>query len=305
VKTSERRTEARTITTTDLGRLDCADALPWLESLEPGSVDLIVADPPYAMGKADWDHFESPEAYVAWTRAWVQAAQRTLKPNGSLYVMGWSELLADVKVAVAPLFAACRWLVWFYRNKANLRDDWGRSHESILHFRNGPKITFNTDPVRIPYNAHTTRYPERTQAETSQYGGERTDKWRPHPDGARPRDVLEIPVLANGTAEKTDHPTQKPVQLIRKFVLASSNPGDLVVDPFSGSGTTAFVCQQLGRRWLACDLDPAWCAVGADRVHRPDAFAGAQTTQSEAATSARRARLRVAGRTRTRKGDQA
>jgi len=107
--------------------------------------------------------------------------------------------------------------------------------------------------VRIPYNAHTTRYPERVQAETSQYGGARPDKWRPNPLGARPRDVIEVPVLANGTQEKTDHPTQKPVQLIRKFVLASSDPGDLVVDPFAGSGTTPVVCELTGRRWAATE----------------------------------------------------
>ncbi len=283
-----------TVLETSLGRLERADALAWLESLEPRSVDLVIADPPYSIGKADWDHFESPEAYLAWTRSWVQAAQRALKPHGSLYLMGFSEILADVKVAVAGSFESCRWLVWFYRNKANLRDDWGRSHESVLHLRNGPAITFNTDPVRIPYNAHTTRYPDRVQAETSQYGGARTDTWRPHPLGARPRDMIEVPVLANGTAEKTDHPTQKPVQLIRKFVLASSNEGDLVVDPFSGSGTTAVTCELLGRRWRACDLDPHWCAVAAERVARPADFAGAQTSEPESRTAARRARLRVA-----------
>jgi site-specific DNA-methyltransferase (adenine-specific) len=215
-----------------------------------------------------------------------------LKPDGSLYVMGFSEVLAEIKVAVSREWAGCRWLVWFYRNKANLRDDWGRSHESALHLRKG-ELRFNTDPVRIPYNAHTTRYPERTQAETSQYGGARTERWRPNPLGARPRDVIEVPVLANGTAEKTAHPTQKPVQLIRKFVLASSNPGDLVVDPFSGSGTTAITCELTGRRWRACELDSEWVGVSARRIQAPHAFSGSQTEASEAALVARRGRLRA------------
>src|SRR5579872_544628 len=281
---------------TELGRLDQADALAWLRSLEPGSVDLVVADPPYNLGKSDWDRFESPESYLSWTREWVEAARLALKPDGSLYVMGFSEILAEIKVAVGPAWAGCRWLVWFYRNKANLRDDWGRSHESVLHLRKGGRVRFNTDPVRIPYNAHTTRYPERTQAETSQYGGARTERWRPNPLGARPRDVIEVPVLANGTAEKTAHPTQKPVQLIRKFVLASSNAGDLVVDPFSGSGTTALVCERSGRRWLACDADPGWCRVARDRVLAPASFAGSQTDAAEAALARRRGRLRTGSR---------
>lgn len=291
---------AEVVLETELGRLERAEAIEWLGSLEPGSVDLIVADPPYNLSKADWDRFASPAAFVDWSVAWVGAAHRALKPEGSLYVMGFSEPLADVKAAVAGVrpderagaWASCRWLVWAYRNKANLRDDWGRSHESLLLLRKGRSFTFNTDAVRIPYNSHTTRYPERTQAATSQYGGARDDRWRPHPQGARPRDVIEVPVLANGTAEKTAHPTQKPVQLVRKLVLASSDPGQLVVDPFSGSGTTALVCEQTGRRWRACELDAEWCRVGADRVRNPEAYRGSQTHEPESVVSARRAKLR-------------
>ncbi len=278
--------------TTELGRLDQADALAWLRSLEPGSVDLVVADPPYNLGKSEWDRFASPESYLEWTRAWVEAARVALKPEGTLYVMGFSEVLAEIKVAVALSWESCRWLVWSYRNKANLRDDWGRSHESALHLRKGSRFTFNTDPVRVPYNEHTTRYPERTQAESSQYGGARSETWKPNPLGARPRDVIEIPVLANGTAEKTAHPTQKPVQLVRKFVLASSNAGDLVVDPFAGSGTTPVVCELAGRRWRACELDPRWFGVAAERVRSPHDFSGSQTVDSELELGRRRGRLR-------------
>jgi site-specific DNA-methyltransferase (adenine-specific) len=289
--------------TTELGRLDQADALAWLRSLEPGTVDLVVADPPYNLGKAEWDRFDDLEAYLEWTCAWVEAARVALASHGSLYVMGFSEVLAEIKVAISRSggepWAGCRWLVWFYRNKANLRDDWGRSHESVLHLRKSDRVKFNTDPVRVPYNAHTTRYPERVQAETSQYGGARPDKWRPNPLGARPRDVIEVPVLANGTAEKTDHPTQKPVQLIRKFVLASSDAGDLVVDPFAGSGTTATVCELTGRRWAACELDPHWFAVASRRIGSPHDFSGSQTTDSELDLGRRRGRLKSGAATRT------
>lgn len=284
---------------TALGALYEGDGVAWLEAQEPESVALIVADPPYGIGKAEWDRFPSLEAYLAWTRRWVAAAHRALAPTGTLYLMGWSEVLADVKVAVtreagAAPWAACRWLVWAYRNKANLKDDWGRSHESLLHLRKGERFTFETDAVRIPYNAHTTRYPERTQAETSQYGGgkKREERWRPHPLGARPRDVIEVPVLANGTAEKTEHPTQKPVQLVRKLVLASSRPGELVVDPFAGSGTTAVVAESSGRRWVALEQDPEHAARAAARIADPAAHAGMQTTQSEQATARRRGKLR-------------
>ena len=241
------------------GKLFRGDMLGWLKSLETGTVDLVFADPPYNIKKAEWDDFESMHAYVAWSRDWITEAARVLKPNGTLYICGFSEILADVKVAVAPLFTGCRWLVWHYKNKANLGKDWGRSHESILHFRKGRQATFNVDQVRIPYGAHTLKYPEHPQAETSQYGkGSKSerDDWTPHPMGAKAKDVLEIPTTCNGMGEKTPHPTQKPEELVRRVLLASSNQGDLVLDPFSGSGTTLVVAEQLGRRWLGCDNEP-------------------------------------------------
>lgn len=239
------------------GKLFLGDAVAWLRSLEPSSVDLIFADPPYNIKKAEWDDFGTMHAYVAWSREWITEASRVLKPTGTMYVCGFSEILADVKVASAHLFSGCRWLIWHYKNKANLGKDWGRSHESILHFRKSKQFTSNVDDVRIPYGAHTLRYPEHPQAESSQYGKGQSSKdrddWTPHPGGAKPKDVIEIPTTCNGMGEKTPHPTQKPEELLRRLVLASSNAGDLVLDPFSGSGTTLVVADQLGRSWLGCD----------------------------------------------------
>lgn len=258
---------------TTLGKLYVGDAFTWLATAKPGSVDLIVADPPYSIKKAEWDSFESHADYVEWSRTWIELASRVLKPTGTLYVCGFSEILADIKVAGIRYFAGCRWLVWHYKNKANLGSDWGRSHESILHFRKQKKFTMNSDAVRVPYGAHTLKYPSHPQAVTSAYGqGKKRDEdWTPHPDGAKPKDVFDIPTTCNGMGEKTPHPTQKPEEVIRKLVLASSNEGDLVIDPFSGSGTTAVVCEQLGRQWAACDLDPAYNQWAIERLNRiPD-----------------------------------
>ena len=92
------------------------------------------------------------------------------------------------------------------------------------------------------------------------------DNWMPHPQGAKPKDVIDIPTTCNGMGEKTPHPTQKPEELVRKFVLASSNEGDLVIDPFSGSGTTIVVAEQLNRQWMACDLDPQYNQWAIERI---------------------------------------
>ncbi|MCW7549254.1 site-specific DNA-methyltransferase [Photorhabdus sp. APURE] len=243
------------------GRLYQGNSFAWLESFNDASVDLIFADPPYNIKKADWDNFESQEKYIEWSIKWIKQASRILKPTGSLYVCGFSETLADLKHPVSKYFKHCRWLIWHYKNKANLGSDWGRSHESIIHFRKSDTAKLNIDDVRTPYGAHTLKYPSHPQAESSAYGkgtNKKRDNWTPHPQGAKPKDVFDIPTTCNGMGEKTPHPTQKPEELVRKFVLASSNEGDLVIDPFSGSGTTAVVAEQLNRQWMACDLDPLY-----------------------------------------------
>lgn len=251
------------------GTLWRADAVELLRSLADESVDLVVADPPYAIAKAKWDEFASMEAYLQWCELWIAEVARVLTRRGSAYICGFSEILADLKVRAAPRFEACRWLIWYYRNKANLGSDWGRSHESILHLRRSRETRIDVDAVRVPYNAHTVRYPERVQAVSSQYGrGQRRDRWAPHPLGAKPRDVFEIPVLCNGMEEKTLHETQKPEALIEKLILASSAPGQLVVDPFVGSGTTAVVAARLGRRWLAGDADARYVELTRQRLAR-------------------------------------
>ncbi len=251
------------------GEIWVGDAIAWLRTLETESVDMIFADPPYNIKKAEWDTFESQEEYVEWSLLWIQEAARVLKPTGTLYICGFSEIIADLKLPASRFFKGCRWLIWHYKNKANLGSDWGRSHESILHFRKSKNFTFNIDDVRIPYGNHTLKYPEHPQAETSQYGrgnGRKNTVWQPHPRGAKPRDVIEIPTTCNGMHEKTPHPTQKPEELLRKLVLASSNVGDLIVDPFLGSGTTAVVAEQLRRNWKGCDISLEYCRWAVRRI---------------------------------------
>lgn len=238
------------------GVLYRGDTLEWLHSIQDNSVDLVVADAPYNIKKAEWDDLGTIHEYAGWCEQWLIHVSRCLKPTGSAYVFGFSEILAEVKHIAAPYFDGCRWLVWHYRNKANLQNDWGRSHESILHFRKTSAFKLNVDGVRTPYGAHTLKYPARVQAASSAYAGLSASKvWSPNPNGAKPKDVIDIPTTCNGMGEKTPHPTQKPEELIRKLVLGASKRGDLVLDPFSGSGTTAVVAEQLGRKWLACDLN--------------------------------------------------
>jgi site-specific DNA-methyltransferase (adenine-specific) len=254
--------------TTKNGSLYNYDAVAFLKQLESNSIDLVFADPPYNIKKAEWDTFSSQKEYVDWSMSWITEVQRVLKKTGSLYICGFSEILADIKWSASHLFKGCKWLIWFYRNKANLGNDWGRSHESILHFRKSSNFIFNIDNVRIPYNEHTLKYPKRTQAESSQYskGNGQNYVWEPNPFGAKPKDVLEIPTISNGAWERYPHETQKPVELLRKLILSSSNVDSLVFDPFGGSGTTYAVAEAYSRKWIGTELNLDYCKVIEKRV---------------------------------------
>lgn len=275
------------------GLLYEGDSIPWLGLLEEQSVDLIFADPPYNLSKEEWDNFESQEHYIQWSLQWIEQAARVLKPSGSMYICGFSEILADIKHPASKFFKSCRWLVWHYKNKANLGNYWGRSHESIIHFRMSTKAQLNVDSIRIPYGAHTLKYPSHPQAESSQYGkGKRRDNWLPNPRGAKPKDVFDIPTTCNGMGEKTPHPAQKPEELLRKFVLASSQPGDVVLDPFSGSGTTLVVAEQLGRKWLGCDINPQYNGWAVNRIENVKRMSVEQWIEHDRKVAARRESIR-------------
>ncbi|SKA93501.1 DNA methylase [Thiothrix eikelboomii] len=102
------------------GCLYQGNSFDWLETLDDASVDLVFADPPYNIKKAGWDNFDSQEKYIDWSIQWIKQVSRVLKPTGSLYVCGFSEILADLKYPASKYFKHCRWLIWHYKNKANL-----------------------------------------------------------------------------------------------------------------------------------------------------------------------------------------
>jgi site-specific DNA-methyltransferase (adenine-specific) len=165
-----------------------------------------------------------------------------------------------------------------------------------LHFRKSKTFTFNIDDIRISYGVHTLKYPEHPQAETSQYGKNQrkseTHMWQPHPAGAKPKDVIEVPTTCNGMNETTPHPTQKPEELIRKFVLASSNENDMIVDPFLGSGTTAVVAELLKRKWKGCDNNEEYCKWAANRVELVRDWTIEQWIKFDAGNEKRRTSIR-------------
>ncbi|MHA2365705.1 MAG: DNA-methyltransferase [Candidatus Hodarchaeales archaeon] len=246
---------------------DCNDLLTQIPS---ESIDIVFADPPYNIGKANWDEFQSEEEYLRWCKSWISECNRILKLSGSMFIMGYSEILAKVLTHLSSFFPHVRWLVWHYRNKPMLgKNDWVRSHESILHVRKSTKFIFNSNAIREPYNVHTKKYPERSQGKSSQYQGAKTETqwWSPNTKGAKPRDVIDIPALNNSMKEKTKHPTQKPEALLRKLLMGTAPKNGLILDPFAGSGTSAIVAEQMELSWVACELKIEYIEIIKKRIN--------------------------------------
>lgn len=252
--------------TTTLGELYNYDVVDWLTTIPDEYATLGIVDPPYNINKAEWDVWETTEEYIDWCSNWVSELYRVLKPNGTMYIFGFAEILAHIYTRLTNEFAETKWLVWHYENKPNFEDYWGRSHESILHLRKGEKYTFNVDPVRVPYNEHTRKYPNRKDGKTSTFNSGDEYEWTPHPKGARPKDVITVSAVNNGSSETTEHPTQKPEELIAKLVLSSSNENDMIIDPMAGSGTTFSVCEQYNREWIGCEYKKEYCKMIKERL---------------------------------------
>lgn len=255
----------------DDGALFVEDAASWLGKLPSGVADLIVADPPYNLSKDIWDRFLSWREYIDWSINWISQAKRVLADHGSLYIFGSPDSISRTFLHVTEMFHTCRWLIWHYRNRGKLQsDDWARSFDVILLCRKSEHYIFNIEDIPEPYNYHTTKYPKKTQGATSMFSGRRRDPgnalWSPNPKGAKPRDVIDIPTTSGSSKEKTPHPTQKPEELMRRLILASSNIGSLVIDPFLGSGTTAVAARQLSRLWLGNDVNEEYIELSAKRI---------------------------------------
>ena len=247
------------------------DCLQHLAGLPAGSVDLAFADPPFNIGY-DYDLYDdrrSRASYLTWTEEWLGAVCRVLKPDGSFYVAIGDEFAAEVKVRLDALGLRLRnWIVWHYTFGVNCKQKFNRSHAHIFYYVADPKrFTFNADAVRVP-SARQTTYADR-RANPS--GKLPDDTWvlRPQEDGrffSAHEDTWYVPRVCGTFKERTLHPCQMPEAVLERIIRVSSNPGDLVLDPFAGSGTTLAVARRLGRRYLGIELSPEYAELVRERL---------------------------------------
>jgi len=266
-------------------RLILGDNLAVMAALIPeyeGRIDLIYADPPFFTNRRyparvgrgedsrrpqDWklaegypDHWVDIDSYLDTLYPRLALIHRLLAPTGTLYLhLDW-HASAYARLLLDEIFGAERLLneiVWVYHGPSPVRKSFNRKHDTILVYTKSEESYFNVDAVRQPYDPNTVK----TFAASRKAGfGKIPDLER----GKVPEDWWYFPVVARLHNERTGYPTQKPEALLERILLASTRPGDLVADFFSGSGTTAVVAARLGRRFIANDVE--WRAVHTSRA---------------------------------------
>jgi DNA modification methylase len=225
------------------------EAIEQLKKLKSNSIDLIVADPPYNLNKNYGNNSDSKsfDEYITFTKLWIKEATRVLKPTGTIYVfMGFrfiSYLYQVMEKDNNLLFN--NWICWYYTQGVGKKKGFSPRHDDILMFTKTAKYKFNLDAIRIPQKYYRS-----------------VNNMR----GANPGDVWEFSHIHYCQENRQNHPTQKPEGLIERMVLASSNEGDIVLDPFSGSGTTLRVCQQLNRNAVGVELNKEYVAITKERL---------------------------------------
>jgi site-specific DNA-methyltransferase (adenine-specific) len=277
------------------------DCIAGMKSLAEGSIDLAFADPPFNIGYK-YDVYEDRKAadeYLDWTRLWGRELVRALKPAGTFWLAIGDDFAAELKMIFQrELGLVCRsWVIWYYTFGVNCKAKFSRSHTHLFHFvKDAKAFTFNADAIRVPSARQLVYADNRANAK----GRLPDDTWvlRPQdlPEGFQEDDsVWYYPRVAGTFKERAGfHGCQMPEQLLGRIIKVSSNPGDTVMDPFGGSGSTLIVAKKLGRKFLGFELSENYAKRVDQRlaaVHVGDPLNGAENPLHSAPSTANGKRL--------------
>ncbi|MBQ9439170.1 MAG: site-specific DNA-methyltransferase [Paludibacteraceae bacterium] len=227
------------------------DCLELLKEIPDESVQLILIDPPYNLDLAEWDKYDN---YIDWASAWIRESYRVLSPNGSMVVFGGTQFQNEKSGDLIELIHYCRhntdfrlvnMVVWYYKNGMSAHRYFANRHEEAIWLTKSSDYYFDLDSVRVPYGEKEMQEALRDKRLVP----ENVMK------GKNPTNVWEIGRLNGNSLERVGHPTQKPLEIIRRFVKALAYPGSVVLDFFAGSGTTGRVCIEENRHCIMCDKD--------------------------------------------------
>lgn len=230
--------------------MDCCD---FLKDLPDESVQLICIDPPYNLELAGWDIYDN---YIEWAAKWLDEAYRVLSKNGNMVIFGGIQFrdaksgdLIDIiqHVRHRTKFKLINTIIWYYKNGMSAHRYFANRHEEAIWLAKSNDYYFDLDAVRVPYSEEDLLL----ALKDKRLNPENTRK------GKNPTNVWQIGRLNGNSKERVGHPTQKPVEIIERFIKALSYPGSTVLDFFAGSGTVGRVCINEGRHCIMCDNDPA------------------------------------------------
>jgi len=239
------------------------DVMELLKALPNNCADLIVADPPYSIDKdrefGEGAYFKSRDEWLAWCRLWISEAKRILKPKGNLFIYAIHHNACFLQCYMYEIgLQYRRQIIWNYENGwSKYRNGPACHYEPILWFAKAQDSTFHT--IREPYKSQ-----ERLRHPVTKNG----KVWTPHPEGKQAGDVWRFPTLAGRrfADERTEHPTQKPLALSKRLVEHFSNPGDLVVVPFVGSGSECVAAWETGRRYVGSEINARYVEIARSRL---------------------------------------
>ena len=247
------------------------DALTELQELPAESVQSVIADPPYfnVLEDEDWDtQWKTSDDYIAWCDEWVAQCLRILKLDGLAFIFGQlgkrEHTFLHLMSTLARQHQFHDLLIW---DRAvgydERRDSFTPQYEMVLVLRKSDKVKFNKDAVRIPYDAKTIElYLKDKRYKDMEARRSHLEK------GKFATNILRVPSLKGTSKEKCGHPSQKPIDLVRKLILCSTDEGDTLLDPFLGSGTTAAAARELHRQWIGIERDAAYIQITKDRLSR-------------------------------------
>lgn len=290
-----------------VGRVVLADNLEFLRALPDACIDLMYADPPFGTGRThraptanrDGATFDDTwagdvQAYLAWLRPRFSEMWRALSPHGVLWLHCDWHAGHYIKVLLDEICGRERFqneVIWHYGLGASAaRRHLLRKHDTLFVYTRSAAFTFNVQRGDVT-PAMQSKYCH--EDERGRYMMSRGRRY--YLRGGKPLDsVWAIPAIAATSRERLGYPTQKPEALLERIILLSSDPADVVADPFCGSGTTAAVAARLGRRWTACDDSPEAVAItsrrlGLSEVSAPAASASARSGSRQGTRAARRA----------------
>ncbi len=244
------------------------DTLDFLAQVPSEFVQLVVTSPPYNLNK-EYENKLDLEDYINQQRMVISESVRVLKPTGSIcwqvgnYVENGEIIPLDI--ILYPIFSELNLhlrnrIVWHFGHGLHATKRFSGRYEVILWFTKGENYIFNLDAVRVPQ-----KYPDKKH-----FKGPNKGQLSGHPLGKNPSDVWEIPNVKSNHVEKTIHPCQFPVELIERLVLALTNEGDWVLDPFLGVGTTAIASLMHGRRAMGAEIMPQYVEVAKERLHKAE-----------------------------------